>query len=114
VTVTVSSTVPVRLVDVPAEFDEIGAELTAAMDRTLRRGAYVLGPEVAAFEQEFAAYCGAGNAVGVDSGTPALELILRALGIGTGDEVVTRPRVGGALERVAEALADAVGAGRLA
>jgi dTDP-4-amino-4,6-dideoxygalactose transaminase len=84
-----TSTVPVRLVDLPAEFDEIGAEVTAAVERTLRMGVLVLGPEVVAFEQEFAAYCGADTAVGVDSGTSALELILRALGIGAGDEVVT-------------------------
>jgi dTDP-4-amino-4,6-dideoxygalactose transaminase len=51
--------------------------------------AFILGPEVSAFEEEFAAYCEAGHAVGLDSGISALELGLRALGIGPGDEVIT-------------------------
>ena len=54
----------------------------------LAHGRYVGGPEVAAFEREFAAYCGAGQAVGVANGTDALELILRGLGVGPGDEVI--------------------------
>jgi dTDP-3-amino-3,4,6-trideoxy-alpha-D-glucose transaminase len=54
-------------------------------------GWYVLGPEVAAFEAEFAAACGAAHAVGVGNGTDALALVLRALGIGPGDEVITTP-----------------------
>ena len=49
---------------------------------------YILGPEVAAFEQEFADYCGAANAIGVANGTEALTIALRALGVGPGDEVV--------------------------
>jgi dTDP-3-amino-3,4,6-trideoxy-alpha-D-glucose transaminase len=54
----------------------------------LRKGAYILGPEVAAFEREFAAHLGAGHAVGVANGTDALTIALRALGVGPGDEVV--------------------------
>jgi dTDP-4-amino-4,6-dideoxygalactose transaminase len=54
-------------------------------------GWFVLGPEVAAFEQEFAAACGAAHAVGVGTGTDAIALILRGLGIGHGDEVITTP-----------------------
>jgi len=65
------------------------ADITAAIQRVLRSGTYILGPEVAAFEQEFAAYLGAGGAVGVANGTEALELALRAVGIGPGDKVVT-------------------------
>ena len=49
---------------------------------------YILGPEVSAFEREFAAYCGAGHAVGVANGTDAITIALRAMGVGPGDEVV--------------------------
>ncbi|HEX6591708.1 MAG TPA: DegT/DnrJ/EryC1/StrS family aminotransferase [Moraxellaceae bacterium] len=63
-------------------------ELEAAALRVLRSGWYVLGDEVAAFEQEFAAYCGASHCVGLSNGLDALHLILRALDIGPGDEVI--------------------------
>jgi dTDP-4-amino-4,6-dideoxygalactose transaminase len=63
----------------------------AAIDRVIARGRFVLGPEVEAFEAEFARACGAAHAVGVGSGTDALALILRAIGIGSGDEVITTP-----------------------
>jgi len=63
----------------------------AAIERVLASGWYVLGPEVAAFEREFATACGAAHAVGVGTGTDAIALILRALGIGPGDEVITTP-----------------------
>ena len=66
-----------------------------AIARVRDRGVYVLGPEVAAFEGEFAAYCGAGECVAVGNGTDALELALRALGIGAGDEVATAANAGG-------------------
>lgn len=69
-------------------------ELDAAIRRVLERGWYILGPEVAAFEEEFAAYCGVRYAVGVASGTEALQLALVALGIGPGDEVITVPNAG--------------------
>src|SRR3982751_2943781 len=49
---------------------------------------FILGPNVAAFEQEFAAYCGAGHAIGVGNGTDALTIALRAMGVGPGDEVI--------------------------
>ena len=62
-----------------------------ALDRVLRSGWFVLGPEVEAFEIEFAAASGATYSVGVGNGTDALALILRALGIGRGDEVITSP-----------------------
>jgi dTDP-4-amino-4,6-dideoxygalactose transaminase len=65
--------------------------VTAAIQRVVSRGLYVLGPEVEAFEREFAAAAGTARAVGVGSGTDALALILRALGIGPGDEVITTP-----------------------
>lgn len=67
----------------------VRAEVDAAMRRVLDSGHYVLGPEVEAFENEFAAYVGTSHAVGVNSGTDALALTLRALDIGPGDEVIT-------------------------
>jgi dTDP-4-amino-4,6-dideoxygalactose transaminase len=67
------------------------ADLHVAIDRVLARGWFVLGPELDAFEREFAAACGAAHAVGVGTGTDALALALRALGIGPGDEVITAP-----------------------
>src|SRR5690606_34067208 len=66
-------------------------EVSAAAERVLRSGRFVLGPEVEAFEREAAAWLGVEHAVGVNSGTDALALALRALGIGPGDEVLTTP-----------------------
>jgi len=65
--------------------------IEAAIARVVASGWYVLGPEVEAFESEFASACRAPHAVGVGTGTDALALILRALGIGPGDEVITTP-----------------------
>jgi dTDP-4-amino-4,6-dideoxygalactose transaminase len=70
---------------------EDAAEVRSAIDRVVERGWFVLGPEVSAFEEEFAAASGAAYAVGVGTGTDAIALILRALGIGPGDEVITSP-----------------------
>lgn len=67
------------------------AAVDAAIARVLDSGWFVLGPEVAAFEAEFAAAAGAAYAVGVNTGTDALVLALRALDIGAGDEVITSP-----------------------
>lgn len=64
------------------------AELDAAYQRVLASSQLILGPELAAFEAEFAAYCGAGQAIGVGNGLDALVLALRAAGVGAGDEVV--------------------------
>lgn len=63
----------------------------AAIDRVIESGWFVLGPEVEAFEAAFASLCGAEHSVGVGTGTDAITLILRALGIGPGDEVITSP-----------------------
>jgi dTDP-4-amino-4,6-dideoxygalactose transaminase len=68
---------------------EVKEELLSAVEAVLDRGRYILGPEVTAFEQEFAAYCHAPFALGVSSGTCALHLVLRALGVREGDEVIT-------------------------
>jgi dTDP-3-amino-3,4,6-trideoxy-alpha-D-glucose transaminase len=67
------------------------AAVREAIDRVVTRGWFVLGPEVEAFESEFAAAVGAAHAVGVGSGTDALALALRALDVGSGDEVITSP-----------------------
>jgi dTDP-3-amino-3,4,6-trideoxy-alpha-D-glucose transaminase len=70
---------------------EDAADVRAAIERVVARGWFILGPEVEAFEAEFAAACGAAHAVGVGTGTDAIALTLRALGIGAGDEVITTP-----------------------
>jgi UDP-N-acetyl-3-dehydro-alpha-D-glucosamine 3-aminotranferase len=70
---------------------EDAADIRRAIDRVIERGWFVLGPEVDAFEDEFAAAAGAARAVGVGTGTDAIALALRALGIGAGDEVITAP-----------------------
>lgn len=67
------------------------AAVRAAIDRVIESGWFVLGPEVEAFEREFAAATGAAWAVGVGTGTDAITLVLRALDIGPGDEVITSP-----------------------
>jgi len=72
----------------------IAVELRAALERVLARGWFILGPEVEAFEQEFAQACGTRACVGVASGTDALELALRALEVGPGDEVATVANAG--------------------
>src|SRR5688572_8366269 len=64
-------------------------ELETAAKRVLNSGWFILGPEVEAFEAEFAAYHGVAHAVGVANGTDAIELALKAVGIGPGDEVIT-------------------------
>jgi dTDP-4-amino-4,6-dideoxygalactose transaminase len=71
-----------------APYLELKEELDAAYLRVMESGWYVLGREVRAFEEEFAAYCGAEHCVGVGNGLEALHLILRAYGIGDGDEVI--------------------------
>jgi dTDP-3-amino-3,4,6-trideoxy-alpha-D-glucose transaminase len=70
---------------------EDAREIRSAVDRVIDRGWFVLGPEVEAFEHEFAAASGAPYAVGVGSGTDAIALTLRALDVGPGDEVITTP-----------------------
>jgi dTDP-4-amino-4,6-dideoxygalactose transaminase len=70
---------------------EDAADIRRAIDRVIERGWFVLGPEVDAFEDEFAAASGAARAVGVGTGTDAIALTLRALGVGAGDEVITAP-----------------------
>ncbi|HXB64374.1 MAG TPA: DegT/DnrJ/EryC1/StrS family aminotransferase [Solirubrobacteraceae bacterium] len=78
----------VPLFDTSTPLQPLREELRAAIQRVLDAERYILGPEVAAFERELAAYCGAAHAVGVANGTDALTIALRAMGVGAGDEVV--------------------------
>ncbi|MCL6631851.1 MAG: DegT/DnrJ/EryC1/StrS family aminotransferase [Alicyclobacillus herbarius] len=73
------------------EWNALSAEVLAAIERVLRDGQFILGPNVRAFEEEVAAYLGVRHAVSVNSGTDALVIALRAAGIGPGDEVITTP-----------------------
>ena len=79
---------PVPFLDLKAPHRELYPELDAAYDRVLNSGWFILGKEVEAFEREFAAYCEADHCIGVGNGLEALHLILRAYGIGPGDEVI--------------------------
>ena len=81
----------IPLVDLPAQYQSLRGDIDAAVARVLKSGRYVLGPEVEAFEAEFAQVCEAPHAVGVNSGTNALYLSLLAAGVGPGDEVITVP-----------------------
>jgi dTDP-4-amino-4,6-dideoxygalactose transaminase len=83
------STVP--FVDLKAQYQSIKSEIGAAIACVLESGEFVLGHEVEAFEKEFATYCGAQYAIGVNSGTSALHLALLAAGVAAGDEVITVP-----------------------
>lgn len=79
----------VPFVDLAAQYATIAMEIEEAISRVLHRTDFILGGELDLFEEEFAAFCEVEYAVGVDSGTSALELALRAYGIGSGDEVIT-------------------------
>jgi dTDP-4-amino-4,6-dideoxygalactose transaminase len=81
----------IAFVDLKAQYQSIKDEVDAAVGRVLESTQFVLGDEVAAFEDEFAAYCDADYGIAVNSGTSALHLALLAAGIGPGDEVITVP-----------------------
>lgn len=78
----------VPILDLKRQYQAIKPEVDAAIERVLVSGRFILGPEVETFEQEIAKYCGVNHAIGVASGTDALLLSLRALGIGPGDKVI--------------------------
>ena len=78
----------IPLFDTEAQLREVRADVQAAMERVLESGRFILGPEVEAFEREFAEYLGVGHVVGVANGTDALTIALKALGVGPGDDVV--------------------------
>jgi dTDP-4-amino-4,6-dideoxygalactose transaminase len=79
------------LFDLNTQYRSIREEIREAVDQVLDHAHYILGPEVAAFEKNFAAFCGVKHAIGVNSGTSALHLAILAAGIGAGDEVITVP-----------------------
>jgi dTDP-4-amino-4,6-dideoxygalactose transaminase len=81
----------IPFVDLKTQHANIKTEIEAAVAKVLESNQFVLGEEVAAFEEEFAVYCGARYGVAVNSGTSALHLALLAAGIGPGDEVITVP-----------------------
>jgi dTDP-3-amino-3,4,6-trideoxy-alpha-D-glucose transaminase len=78
----------VPFVDLSRQHESIRADLTRAFERVVGNSSFILGAEVAGFEEEFAAYCGVKHCVGVASGTAALSLAFTAAGIGPGDEVI--------------------------
>jgi len=78
----------IPLVDLAAQYEEIGEEIKRAIQKVFDRGDYILGSELQKFESEFADYCGTKHALGCASGTDALILACKALGIGPGDEVI--------------------------
>src|SRR5829696_4665410 len=78
----------IPFLDVPAAYAELQEEFDDAARRVMASGQFILGPEVTAFEEEFAAYCGTRHAIGVGSGLDALRLILLGYGLGHGDEVL--------------------------
>ena len=79
----------VPFLDLPAQYRQIKPEIDAAIARVIDCAQFVLGPEVAAFEERFAAYCDSKYCIALNSGTSALHLALLAAGIGPGDEVIT-------------------------
>jgi dTDP-4-amino-4,6-dideoxygalactose transaminase len=83
--------IKVPYLDLKAQYRSIKSEIDEAIARVLESCQFVLGPEVAAFENEFAAYCGTTDCIAVNSGTSALHLALLAAGVGPGDEVITVP-----------------------
>jgi dTDP-3-amino-3,4,6-trideoxy-alpha-D-glucose transaminase len=85
---TVSRLVPIPLFETKAPLAPLRADFDARIAKVLDGSNYILGPEVEAFESEFASYLGARHAIGVANGTDAITLALRGLGVGPGDEVV--------------------------
>jgi dTDP-4-amino-4,6-dideoxygalactose transaminase len=83
--------IKVPYLDLKAQYQSVRPEIDAAIARVLDSCQFVLGPEVAGFEQEFATYCGAAECIALNSGTSALHLALLAAGVGPGDEVITVP-----------------------
>ena len=86
---TVLTKTDIPLVDLKAQYRTIRDEVRFAIDEVLEGMHLTIGPNVRAFDQEFAAFCGTKHAIGVGSGTDALQLAIRALGISSGDEVIT-------------------------
>lgn len=81
----------IPILDLKPQYASIKADIHTALDRVLESGAFIMGPEVKQFEQEVATYLGVKHAIGVNSGTDALVIGLKASGIGVEDEVITTP-----------------------
>jgi dTDP-4-amino-4,6-dideoxygalactose transaminase len=86
-----NSSIKVAYLDLKAQYHSIKPEIDGAIARVLDSGQFVLGSEVAEFEREFAAYCGASHCIALNSGTSALHLALLAANVGPDDEVITVP-----------------------
>jgi dTDP-4-amino-4,6-dideoxygalactose transaminase len=80
---------PIPLVDLKLQHERIADDVWSAFERVLKNTSFILGPEVAAFERDYAEFSGIGHCIGVGNGTDAVELALRAVGVGPGDEVIT-------------------------
>ena len=79
----------IPLLDLKAQYASIRAEVREAIDRVMESQQFILGPEVEALERDVAEYCGCRHAIGVSSGTDALLVVLMALEVRPGDEVIT-------------------------
>lgn len=86
---TVDTVTSIPFVDLKAQYDSIKEEIDGAIAAVLEQTAFIGGPYVKTFEEEFARYCGVDHCVGVANGTDALFIALKALGVGPGDEVIT-------------------------
>lgn len=84
-----SSAPKIPFVDLQTQYQSLKSDIDAAIGAVLTRGDFILGGDVARFEEEFAAFCGVKYCLGVANGTDALKLTLEACGIGRGDEVIT-------------------------
>ena len=83
--------VKIPILDLKPQYESIKEEIQTAINRVVESGRFIMGPDVKEFEQEMAEYLGVKHAIGVNSGTDALVIGLRGLGIGEGDEVITTP-----------------------
>src|SRR5215469_9191184 len=81
----------IPLVDLRAQYDPLRDEILAAVAGVFDGMQLFLGPQQRAFEEEFARYCDTADAIGMSNGTDAIEIALRVLGVGAGDEVITQP-----------------------
>jgi dTDP-4-amino-4,6-dideoxygalactose transaminase len=86
-----SAQTQIPILDLKPQIEALWPDLQAAFERVMKSGHFIVGPEVRAFEEEAATYLGVKHAIGLNSGTDALYIALRALGIGPGDEVITTP-----------------------
>ena len=86
-----ASGVQIPVEDITRQYQRVKDEVATAIAEVLPTGKYVLGPNLKAFEQEFAAFCQTKYSIGISNGTEALHLALAACGVGPGDEVITVP-----------------------